>query len=128
MHPHPDPGTLPPGRDRVVEVLRRLGVDRERELVAEVDPPLEARLGRLVGLEVPAEALLDEQPFQDGLDRAGRAEHALEPRAPPALAHHDEVAWTGVAETVAIERERQPGREERLADDELSPPGDLDDD
>jgi hypothetical protein len=29
---------------------------------------------------------------------------------------------------VAVEREGQTGREERLADDELSAPGDLDDD
>jgi hypothetical protein len=29
---------------------------------------------------------------------------------------------------VAVERERQPRGEERLADDELSAPGDLDDD
>jgi len=29
---------------------------------------------------------------------------------------------------VAVERERQPGREERLADDELAPTADLDDD
>ena len=38
-------------RERVVEVLRRLRVDRERDELAQVDAALERRLGRVVGLE-----------------------------------------------------------------------------
>ena len=96
--------------------------------LAQVDAAFEARLGRLVRLEGSRSAALDEQPLEHGLDRARRAEHTLEPRAPASGAHDGKVAGPRVAEPVPVERERRPGREERLADDELSAPGDLDDD
>ena len=107
VHPHPDPVALAADRDRVVEVLRGLGVDREREQVAEVDAALEARLGRLVGLEVRRGAPCStSSPSSTVSIELRRAEHALEPRAPAARADDDEVAGAGVAEPVAVERER----------------------
>ena len=51
VHPGPDSVALAPERQRVVEVLRRLGVDRDRRQPPQVDAGLERRLRDLVGLE-----------------------------------------------------------------------------
>ena len=112
-------------RERVVEVLRRLGVDRERELVAEVEAALGRRLAQLERLELPALALLDEQPLEHRLDRARPPEHALELRPPAPLAQDGEIAGARLAAATPVQHERHARREVRLAHDELPSPGDF---
>ena len=85
MHPDAQALALGAHRDRVVEVLRRLRVDRERVQVAEVGSALEARLRQVVRLEALAQALLDEQRLEDVLDRLRRADHPLDARPPATL-------------------------------------------
>ena len=69
-----------------------------------------------------------EQGLEDVADPVGRAERALEPRAPPTRVHDGEVARAEVAEPLRLEHDRDARREVRLADDELAAPADLDDD
>jgi hypothetical protein len=57
----------------------------------------------------------------------GAAEHALQPRPPPSVPHDGEIPRPGVAQALAIDGQRDAGREDRLAHDELSPPRELDD-
>ena len=128
VHPRADPLLLAAQRERIVEVLRRLRVDGERELLAQVDAALEARLRRLVRLEGAAQAALHEQPLERRVDRLRGSEHALDARSPPARPDDDEVARVGLAESLPIEDERNARREERFADDELAASRDLDDD
>ena len=115
-------------RERVVEVLRRLGIDRQRRQLAQVDASVERRLGRRVRLELLARALLAEQALEHVLDVLRGAEHALDARAPAQAPRDDEVAGVDVAEPLAVEQERRVRREVRLADDELAAARDLDDD
>jgi hypothetical protein len=128
VHPDPNAVALPPRRDRVVEVLRGRGIDRERDEIAQVDPPFHGRLRRVVGLEAAAETLVLEQCLQHVLDRTGLAERALEPRAAAPRRDDREVPLPHVAEPLPVEHNRDTGREHGLADDELPASGDLDDD
>ena len=112
--------------DRVVEVLRGLRVDREAELIAQVDAVGQVGLGRLVGLEARADARVHEQSFEDDLDVFRVAELALEPRAAPAGAHDDQVAGADVAAPLPVDRDRDVRDEVRLADEQLAAPVDLD--
>src|SRR5205085_11917929 len=127
VHPGAQALRLAANRERVVEVLRRLRVDREGEEVAQVDASLGGRLGRVVRLGRHAEALLGEEPVERRVDRARRPENALESRPAPAAPDDGEIPWASVAESFPVEDERGAGREERLPDDELSAPLDLDD-
>jgi hypothetical protein len=58
VHPDADPVAPAARGDRVVEVLRGLGVDRERQEVAQVDAALEARLRQVERLERAAQTLV----------------------------------------------------------------------
>ena len=106
VHPGAQPVAFVPHRDRVVEVLRRLGVDRERELVAQVDPALERRRGQVVRLVLLDQPLLLEQGLEHAVDRVGGPERFLEPRA--ALARRDdrELAGPNLGEAAPVEHER----------------------
>ena len=95
-------------RQRVVEVLRRLRVDRERELVSKVDAALGRRLAQLERLEPLALAFLDEQAFEHRLDRARLAEDALELRPPAPLAQDGEIAGARLAAAALVQHERHP--------------------
>ncbi len=110
---------------RVVEVLGRVGVDREREPIAQVDPTFRVDRRWIVGLEAAQLPLLDQQPFQHDLDRARRPKHALDPRATAALAHDGQVARPALG--AAVEQQRRARHEIRLADEVLAPRGELDD-
>jgi hypothetical protein len=127
VHPGAHAGVLASDRDRVVEVLRGLRVDRERRQVAQVGAPLDRRLGRVVRLVALAQALLDEQRLEHVLDLGRRAEHAVD-GGPPPHAYGDEVAFARVAERLAVDDDGHAGLEVRLADDELPAPRELDDD
>ena len=98
MHPRADPVGLAAERERVVEVLRRLGIDGERRQLAEVDATVEARLGQRVRLELDARAVLDEQRLEHVLDPLRRAEAALDARAPAAGPDDGEIAVPEVAD------------------------------
>src|SRR4029453_17872214 len=113
--------------DRVVEVLRRLRIDREAELVAEVDAVLECRRGRVVRLELDTRAGVDQQPLEHGADVTGLPERALQLRPAPADPHHDEIAGPDVTRTLTVDLNRNLRDEERLADELLAAPVDLDD-
>ena len=128
VHPDPHAVAFAADGDRVVEVLGRLRVDRERGQIPEVDAPFHVGTRRVVGLELAAGARLDQQAFEHGADVGRLAEDPLEARAAAPGAHDGEVARVGVAEAVPVDRDRQPRREIRLADDELAPAGDLEDD
>ena len=123
------PSGLAAERERVVEVLRGLRVDRERR---------SARGGRRgrrgsargasCGSNSTARAVLDEQRLEHVLDPPRRPEPALDPRAAAAGADDREVAGLEVADPLRLEHDRHAGREVRLADDELAAAADLDDD
>ena len=93
--------------DRVVEVLRRLGIDRDRRQLAEVRAAFEARRGRLGdGLVRAVLSPLVEQSLEHGVDVIRGSEDALHTSAAAARADDGEIAGPGVAETVAIDDER----------------------
>ena len=127
MHPPAKTVTLRLHRDRVVEVLCGLRVDREAELVAQVDAVTEIWLRRLVWLEVRANSCVDEQPLEHDLDVLRLAELALELRAAAAGAHDDQIAGADVAAALAVDRDRDVRDEVRLADQQLAALVDLDD-
>jgi hypothetical protein len=114
-------------RERVVEVLGGLRVDRERELIAQVDAAFRADRRRIVGLEPAQLAFLHEQAREDDLDPVGRPQNALDPRPPTAFAHERKVARLRFAASLAIEQQRRPGDEVRVADEILASLGKLDD-
>jgi hypothetical protein len=69
-----------------------------------------------------------EQRLQHVLDPLGRPQRLLEARAAPAGGDDGQVSRADVAESPLVQRDRDSGREERLADDESPAPSDLDDD
>ena len=113
--------------DRIVEVLRGLGVDREAELVAQIDAVGQIGLGRLVGLELRAHSRVHEQAFEHDLDVLRLAELALDARTAAAGADDDEVAGADVAAALPVDRDRNVRDEVRLADEQLAALVDLDD-
>jgi hypothetical protein len=115
-------------RERVVEVLGGLGIDRDGREVAEVSPPLRRRRRRRVRLELLPCASFDEQSLEDVFDLVRGAEDVDDLRAAASEAGDDEIAGAGRAKILAVEADRRPGREVRVADDELAAPGDLHDD
>jgi len=119
---------VPAGTKNVVEVLRRLRVDRERRQLAQVDAPLQRRLGQGVRLVRAALAARQEQAREHVLDPVGRAEQLIDPGPAAAGADDGEVARPGLAEPLAVDDDRHARLEERLADDEFAARRDLDDD
>ena len=128
VHPRPDPTVLAPKRQRVVEVLRGVRVDRVGRQIAQVNPARGVGLGWIVRLEGAAGAALDEKRLEDVLDLIGRAEDLLDVRAPATGAHHGEVAARDVPDAFRLEHHRNARREVRLADDQLPFAFHLDDD
>src|SRR6266851_444339 len=120
VHPPPEAIALLLNRDRVVEVLRGLGVDRESELVAQVDPVGQIGIWRVVGLELGARAGVHEQSLEDDLDVLRLAELALDSRASAAGADDNEISRADVAAPLAVDRDRNIGDEVRLADEQLA--------
>ena len=127
VHPDADAVAFAANRDRVVEVLRRVGVDRERRQLAEIGSALQARLWHVVRLEALAEALVDHERLEHVFDPLRRAEHPADARAAAALGDVDQVARPSLAQPFAVDRDRRPRHEVRLADDELAALGELDD-
>ena len=82
-------------RDRVVEVLRGHGIDREAGLVAQVDPVREVRLRRFVRLELHPCPCVDEQTFEHDPNVLCLPELPLEARTAAAGSHHDQVPRLG---------------------------------
>jgi len=115
-------------RQRVVEVLRSLGVDRERELLAKVDPSLQRLLYRFVRLETLARTRLDEKRLHHVLDPLRRAQQRLDTRATAPAGDDCQIARPGVARTLAVDDDRDARREVGLADEQLAAPRELDDD
>ena len=120
MHPDADAVRLAARRDRVVEVPCRLRVDREREQIAQVDAPVQARLRRVVRLELLPQPALDQQPLEHRLDVVHAPQHALDPRTAPARAHRDEVAGPRLPHPLPVDQDRRRRLEVRLADHELA--------
>ena len=106
MHPGADAVGLAPERERVVEVLRRVGIDRVGEQVAQVDAVRDVDRPELVLLERLPVAALDEQRFEHVLDVVGAAEVLLDVRAPAPGANDREVAALEVAGALLVERDR----------------------
>jgi hypothetical protein len=113
-------------RERIVEVLGGLRVDRERELIAQVDAAFRADGRRIVGLEAAQLALLDEQAFEDGLNLVRRAEDTLDACPAAALADEGEVARLRVSSALAVEEQRRARNEVGLPDEVLASPRELD--
>jgi hypothetical protein len=127
VHPCPDPVRLAPKGERVVEVLRGVGIDRDRGQVAQVGAALAAVAWKLVRLELRARPVLGEQRLENVLDPSSAAERPFDPGAPAALRNEREVAIVDIVEALRIEDDRDTRREVRLADDELPAAPDLDD-
>ena len=121
VHPRAHAVALALERQRVVEVLRRLRVDGERDETAEVDAIVEARRRSIVWLETAAQPFLHEQAFEDVLDVIRASDHPLEPRSPPSPPQHRDVSGVGVAEPFPIDEQRNTRLEQRLPDDEPAP-------
>jgi hypothetical protein len=69
-----------------------------------------------------------EQGLQHVLDPFGRPQRLLEARASAAGGDDGQVAGPDVSQPPLVQRDRDAGREERLADDESPASSDLDDD
>ena len=119
MHPGADAVSFPFDRDRVVEVLGRVGVDREGGQAAQVGAPVEARFAQLERLERRSRSPFGQEPLEHGFDPIGRPEHALHLRPSSAAGDDREVAALGAVQRLAVEDDRRTGEEVRLADDEL---------
>ena len=85
-------------RDRIVEVLRRLGVDGDRRQLAEVRAAFDAPRGRLGdGLVRASFSPLVEQPLEHGTDVTRRSEDTFHTGAPATRSHDDEIAGPRIA-------------------------------
>jgi hypothetical protein len=71
---------------------------------------------------------VDKQSFEHRLDVARLPEPSLDARTPTVGEGNDEIPRTDVTELLAVEDERNPRHEVRLADDELAALRNLDDD
>src|SRR6478735_2094200 len=129
VHPRADAVVLAPKRERVVEVLRGVRIDRVGQQVAQVDPvrDLRFRIGRSVRLERLSRTALDEQRLEHVLDAIGRPEPLLDLRPAAPGTHHSQVAVLDVTDPLRVEHDRHARREVRLTDDEPAAPADLDD-
>jgi hypothetical protein len=84
-------------RERVVEVLGCLRVDRERELLAEVYSAVDRDRRRVVGLEAAELAFLHQQALEHCFDPVCTAENAFDASSSATLADQGEVAGLGFA-------------------------------
>jgi hypothetical protein len=120
--------------DRVVVVLRRAGIDRERAAAAQVAALAGRRrrvgrqggdLGEHVVREVPRGAALGRERVHHGLEVARRAEPLEDARPPAVRRGRDErqLACRGGSAPASPDGQRQPGPEEGLGN-EVPPTGD----
>ena len=122
VHPGADAVLVAPQAERVVEVLRLVGIDREREEVAEVDAVgLVVGRRRRHGRVRPAHAQVPEEAFENGLDVARRPQDPVDAGASATEAHHGQVARRHVPGALAVDDDRDPALEIRLAGEELAP-------
>jgi hypothetical protein len=70
---------------------------------------------------------VNEQSLQHDLDVLRLTERALDPRAPPARTHNDEIAGADVSGALAVDLNRNVRNEVRLAEELLAALLDLDD-
>jgi hypothetical protein len=68
---------------------------------------------------------LHQQRLEHVLDPLRRAKHALHTGTPAPAGDDCEIPRSRVAHTLAVDHDRNAGREVRLADDELATPGKL---
>jgi hypothetical protein len=113
--------------DRIVEVLGGLGIDREAELLAQIDTFGQIGLGSLVRLELGVHTRVHEQPLEHDLDVLRLAELALDLRAAAARADDGKVSGPDVAAAFPVDRDGDVRDEVRLADEQLAALVDLDD-
>jgi hypothetical protein len=73
------------------------------------------------------DALVPEEPLENRLNVVGAAENALEPRPAAAEAQHDQVAALRIARALPVDDDGRADLEVGLADEELSPAGELGD-
>src|SRR5262249_15966376 len=85
-------------------------------------------VGEVVALELRPRSRVHEDALEDGLDVVRATEDAVEPRMPAIRIDDGEIAGPRVPESLAVDDERDAGREERLADDELAALRELDND
>jgi hypothetical protein len=81
-----------------------------------------------VRLELRPGAFLLQQRLEHVLDPVGGPERLLDPRAAALRRDDRELADSETPEAALVQRDRDAGCEERFADEEASPPSDLDDD
>ena len=123
------PSRLAAERERVVEVLRRLRVDREGRQLAQVDA---ARRGSARGACTARTRRA--RPARRAAPRARSRSASRGPSARSTRARPRPGRTTArspgceVAEPLRVEHDRHAGREVRLADDQLAAAADLDDD
>jgi len=77
---------------------------------------------RLKALSCPG---LHEQRLEHVLDPLRRAEHPLDARTPAPAGDNCEIAGPPLARTFAVDHDRHPRREVRLADQQLAAAGKL---
>ena len=107
VHPRADAVWLASKRQRVVEVLRGVGVDRVGEQLAKVDAVRDVDRPELVLFERLPVAAFDEQRLEHVLDVVGATEVLLDVRTPAAGAHDGKVAALEVAGALQIESQRE---------------------
>jgi hypothetical protein len=126
VHPGADAAVLPAQGERIVEVLRLFGIDGEREEVAQIDA-----IGLVLGrkrrqLRVrTSHALVPEEALQHCLDVARRPEDALEACASAAGSEDGQISDRSISGALAVDDDGDAALEVRLADEELSAPGQL---
>ena len=123
------PSALAPERERVVEVLRRLRVDRDRRTGrAGRSGPRAVAAGSSYGSSGSARPARRAAPRARSRSAPRGPSTALDPRAAAAGADEREVARPDASPTaLRVEHDRHARREVRLADDELAARADLDD-
>jgi hypothetical protein len=126
-----DPGaetvTLPANAERVVEVLRALGIDGEGEEIPQVDATrFDRRACRQRGMLSPS-PFVPQEALEDGFDVVGAAQDPFDSAATTSESNDCEVADAGIPRALAVDHDGSSALEERLADEELPAPGKLGD-
>ena len=127
VNPRANPVGFPAKRQRIVKVLRGIGVDGVGEQVPQVDTVRGVDLRKLLSLEGRARAAFDEQRLEHVLDVIGRADHLLHPRAAATGPHDCEIARRDLSVALHVELNRDTRREIRVACDEPPAAANFDD-
>jgi hypothetical protein len=126
VHPDAYAVALAAEAERVVEVLRVFGVDREGEEIAEIDAArvAAARLLR-ERRRPPPYALVPQKAFEHRMNVARPAEHVLDACAPAPEADDGQIAHRRVPHALAVDDHGRAPLEEGLADEQLAAAGEL---